>query len=400
MSSASRFPRVALTLGDRRRGTVAQALALVRDDYRGRLASSTLLKPNLVSHRRQLPSTHADALSATVDALLADGAREIVVAEGATDATAGFARFRFPVETWGRPVRYFDLNRDETEWDSLDLLPLEGPPRPARLSRTVARAEARVSLGLLKTHVVTGVTFGIKNWLSAIHPEDRVMMHGHAPGGNGQTGWRRALVEFLKGDSFVVNAITRTMGRIKNARNVLTGKTARDAEVAFARLSRADRGFLASVAVLQRNLVSLLERTRADLTVLDGFVATHREGPRHGAPLPLGVAVAGTDPVAVDAVAAAVMGFDPMEVGHVALAHEAGLGVADLSRIEIVGDSIEAVRARTRRRPVPHSNHVVHRHWRRALEERLARLAAHGGAEAASRRSIELSAAPVSAAAR
>ena len=39
--------------------------------------------------------------------------------------------------------------------------------------------------------------------------------------------------------------------------------------------------------------------------------------------------------------------------------HRAGLGVADLDRIEVVGDPL----AKVARRCVPHSNLVVHRHW-------------------------------------
>ena len=42
--------------------------------------------------------------------------------------------------------------------------------------------------------------------LSSIHPDDRVMMHGHAGGGNGYPGWRRLVVEFLKQDNLAVNA--------------------------------------------------------------------------------------------------------------------------------------------------------------------------------------------------
>jgi uncharacterized protein (DUF362 family) len=87
----------------------------------------------------------------------------------------------------------------------------------------------------------------------------------------------------------------------------------------------------------------------------------HREGPRHGTPIRLGVVVAGTDAVAVDAVAAAIMGFEPSQVGYLQYAHEAGLGVADLSQINILGDPI----ARVCLRFVPHSNHAIQRHWRR-----------------------------------
>ena len=112
---------------------------------------------------------------------------------------------------------------------------------------------------------------------------------------------------------------------------------------------------------MNRNLVALARRARPHVGVVDGFVGMHREGPRHGTPIRLGTVIAGTDPVAVDAVAATVMGFEPLRIGYLHYAHAAGLGVADLGAITILGDPI----AEVRRRFVPHSNHAVQRHWSR-----------------------------------
>ena len=112
---------------------------------------------------------------------------------------------------------------------------------------------------------------------------------------------------------------------------------------------------------MNRNLVALSTRAGPHVSVVDGFEAMHREGPRHGTPYPLRTVIAGTDPVAVDAVAAAIMGFDPLKVGYLLYAGEAGLGVCDLDAITVLGDPID----RVRRRLVPHSNHAVQRHWDR-----------------------------------
>jgi uncharacterized protein (DUF362 family) len=256
-----------------------------------------------------------------------------------------------------RPVRFFDLNRDETAWEPLRLSGVDGSALDARVSQTIVDAECRVSLALMKTHVTPIVTMGLKNMLSSIHPADRVRMHGFA-GGNGSKGWKRLVVDFLKGDNLFVNLLTRTQGRVRNLLNLVSGKSGPDG---WRRLSRADHAYLRSVAAMNWNLVALTERVRPHLSVLDGFVAMHREGPRHGTPIGLGVAVAGTDPVAVDAVGAATMGFDPMGIGYLKLAHDAGLGVADLSRIEIVGDPLASLA----RRCVPHSNFAVQRYWDR-----------------------------------
>jgi len=53
--------------------------------------------------------------------------------------------------------------------------------------------------------------------------------------------------------------------------------------------------------------------------------------------------LAAADQVAIDAVSARMMGFDPLSIRYLALAHERGLGVADPREIELVGDT-EAAR--------------------------------------------------------
>jgi uncharacterized protein (DUF362 family) len=56
------------------------------------------------------------------------------------------------------------------------------------------------------------------------------------------------------------------------------------------------------------------------------------------------VLVAGTNAVSVDAVAAAIMGFDPTQVAHLALAERRGFGDADLGPIWTRGNEIEQAR--------------------------------------------------------
>jgi uncharacterized protein (DUF362 family) len=352
---------VAVVRGDNRRDAVAQALSLIGPDLLRVARSDALVKPNLVSHRSQLPSTHADTLGATLEAIVATGAERVTVAEGATDATSGFARFGFHREAarLAIPVEFFDINRDEDQWDSLELSDVDGRPLVARVSKTIAASPFRVSLALAKTHVTSIVTLSLKNMLSSLHPDDRVMMHGHAGGGNGYTGWKRLVVEFLKQDNLAVNVLTRTMGRVRNAQGTWRS-VVRRGDV-FQSLKPSELAFLKSVQAMNRNLAALARKTRPHLAVVDGFVGMHREGPRHGTPIRLGTVIAGTDPVAVDAVAAAVMGFDPASIGYLVYADTAGVGVGDLDRIRVLGEPIAAVR----RRFVPHSNHFVQRHWRR-----------------------------------
>lgn len=77
--------------------------------------------------------------------------------------------------------------------------------------------------------------------------------------------------------------------------------------------------------------------------VMDGVICGDGPGPRLLQPYLKDYIVAGADPVAVDAVAARMMGFNPMDIGFIRLAHERGLGCGAFDEIEIVGEDIAAV---------------------------------------------------------
>jgi uncharacterized protein (DUF362 family) len=74
--------------------------------------------------------------------------------------------------------------------------------------------------------------------------------------------------------------------------------------------------------------------------VMDGTFAGDGPGPRCMIPHVKNVILASSDQVAIDAVAAKMMGFDPLkDIKFVRLAHELGLGCGDVRDIEIVGDA-------------------------------------------------------------
>jgi uncharacterized protein (DUF362 family) len=77
------------------------------------------------------------------------------------------------------------------------------------------------------------------------------------------------------------------------------------------------------------------------LAVMDGTTAGNGPGPRLMEPVVKNVILASPDQVAIDAVAAWLMGFDPLEIDYIRLAHERGLGVGDVRQIERVGDDVE-----------------------------------------------------------
>jgi hypothetical protein len=74
--------------------------------------------------------------------------------------------------------------------------------------------------------------------------------------------------------------------------------------------------------------------------MMDGTTAGNGAGPRLMIPEVKNVLLASEDQVAIDAVAARLMGFDPMSIHYIRLANERGLGNGDVHQIELVGDEI------------------------------------------------------------
>ncbi len=74
--------------------------------------------------------------------------------------------------------------------------------------------------------------------------------------------------------------------------------------------------------------------------LMDGTTAGNGPGPRLMQPVVKNILLASADQVAIDAVAAKLMGFDPLGIKYIRLAHERGLGVGDVREIELAGDDV------------------------------------------------------------
>ena len=100
-------------------------------------------------------------------------------------------------------------------------------------------------------------------------------------------------------------------------------------------------------SVIHETLVDLLRIQKqihpGIFAVTDGTFAGSGAGPRAMEWHEKNVILAGADQVAVDAVSASMMGFDPMSIEFIRLAHEEGLGCGDISRIDVKGEDISDV---------------------------------------------------------
>lgn len=81
----------------------------------------------------------------------------------------------------------------------------------------------------------------------------------------------------------------------------------------------------------------------AVFAVMDGTVMGDGAGPRTMIPREGNLILASADQVAIDAIAAKLMGFDSLGIPYLRMCHERGLGVADPREIEIVGDDVSGV---------------------------------------------------------
>jgi Uncharacterized conserved protein len=78
------------------------------------------------------------------------------------------------------------------------------------------------------------------------------------------------------------------------------------------------------------------------LSVVDGIVAMEGDGPSSGIVRKMDFVMAGDDAVAIDSCLAKIVGVAPLDILVTKEAYEAKLGEADLSRIEVVGEALEA----------------------------------------------------------
>ncbi|MBA13616.1 MAG: DUF362 domain-containing protein [SAR202 cluster bacterium] len=100
-------------------------------------------------------------------------------------------------------------------------------------------------------------------------------------------------------------------------------------------------------SVIHETLVDLLRIQKrihpGIFAVTDGTFAGSGSGPRAMSWHEKNIIIAGADQVAVDAVSAHMMGFDPLEIPFIKIAHESGLGCGDIKNIEVLGEDVKKV---------------------------------------------------------
>jgi uncharacterized protein (DUF362 family) len=87
-------------------------------------------------------------------------------------------------------------------------------------------------------------------------------------------------------------------------------------------------------------LVGVCQYLKPAVTIIDGIVAMHGQGPIRGPSKPLGWLIGGTDPIACEVVCSRLIGLDPGRLPILQAARQIGFGCSDPDRIEVVGDAL------------------------------------------------------------
>jgi uncharacterized protein (DUF362 family) len=202
-----------------------------------------------------------------------------------------------------------------------------------QLNHSYEETDVMVSLCKLKQHVLAGVTLSMKN-LFGITPNS---LYGDQAGSEDAVGGR---------------------GPLHGEGSSWGDRTSSEIRLPGLRLNPSEMSSDAGVRV-PRIITDICAARPVHLAIIDGITSVSRgEGWWCNEPgnrmrlMKPGVLIAGFDPVATDAVGLRVMGFEnpravrgqapfPSSENHLALAEKAGLGTADLARIEARGTPID-----------------------------------------------------------
>lgn len=93
-------------------------------------------------------------------------------------------------------------------------------------------------------------------------------------------------------------------------------------------------------------VIDLLATVKPRLAVVDAVICQEGVGPVFGKPVEMNLVLAGKDLVAVDAVCARLIGYDPEEILLTKNAAARGLGVIDAGSIDVIGQPLKDVKRR------------------------------------------------------
>ena len=319
--------RLSLVKGEDRYKNVKRALELIEPDLQDIAdKKSILLKPNLTAtKKRPDANTHVDAVRAVLDFLRERVSgfdqKEIVIAEGsgsayyeATTTWEIFRDFGYEELVQNYPNVKLEAVEDYKSFFPIPINSFAGHENMMLASR-IKDFDYKISINLPKVHNYAMVTFGIKNMMGMIRQEDKSMVHG------------------LK---------TPSAPDVPNIFNIIPTKLIswmrRRMPGVVNTLFKHSATYMKAVKVIHCNVAQMAKLTWPDLVVLDGLYGMDGNGPVDGYPVKMGIAIASSDPLKADGLAARLIGLQPEDIGYLYYLSQAGMG--DYSLDGLVGEDL------------------------------------------------------------
>jgi len=287
--------RVALTTGDNRADLAFRALQPFSKEIKAAIGKKrVVLKPNNVSIEIPLCATHVDTLEGVLEFLKSIGkVNNVIIAESAANGPTldGFSNYGYMKLLSKYPVKLVDLDQE-----AIDILHVfdekDFRPHKVRVSHVLLDPDSYiVSVARMKTHDRAIATLSLKN-----------IVFG-AP---------------IKDLGFTWNS-SRKPGSV-NDKPIVHGS-----------------GFRG----INYNLYAMSKYLHPHLAIIDGFEGMEGNGPNSGTPVDHRICVASTDWLAADRVGIELMGIDFAKVGYLNYCAQTGPGIADLNKIEIIGEPLQ-----------------------------------------------------------
>ena len=257
-----------------------------------RRGDTVLIKPNYAVPMR--PETGATTtphvVVGLIEAVHDAGAREVIVAESSiVGFDAGEVMTTLGAKQMFESAGAMVLNLDEDQDNVVERRVTRGKLlKKLKIFRPAAECDVLISVPVLKTHIYTRVSLGMKNLKGTLPDSQKKIFH--------RVGVRKKFEETFE---------------------------------------------------LDRCIADMMIVHHPHLTVIDGIVG--QEGFVAGSgvcgtPVRMNTIIAGKDFVAVDAIGAYLMGMDPLRVNHIRYSHEMSLGEARIGNIRVTGEDPERVR--------------------------------------------------------
>lgn len=302
--SENQNTHVSLTSGDNRADLAFRALQPFSKQIKHAIGNRrVVIKPNNVLIYVPLACTHVDTLEGVLEFLKSiNKLQNVVIAESSASGStlAGFENYGYFRLASKYPVKLVDL--DKEPFDVMHVLDEKYfRPNAVRVSRILLDPNSYIiSVARMKTHTSVIASLSLKNIVFGAPIKDL------------------GFTLYSEDKRFTSEAIETKPGTVSYKRLLHGG----------------------GIHGTNYNIYALAQQLHPHLSLIDGFEGMEGNGPTLGTPIDHRVCVVSQDWLAADRVGIELMGIDFAKIGYLNFCAQAGLGIADLNKIEIVGENL------------------------------------------------------------